>query len=237
MNEYSIEEIALDDYSKFNRVRYSIKAVVHRLHKLWFDVFVDLIDSNAHKSYEFLGDTYTFRDLEEFIRSEDGLDADPRSLYTAIQFVKIFAEEGVININPVSINRLLIRFNECGLNLNSNQIPNVSNIPYTPDELEYPSNYKNRSFLQIGAKISKDFSNLWFENFINTIDSGWYKSYEFLGDIYRFESLEDFIRSEDGLNTNPNTLYSFILACTAYPETANAAKQLLLKFDECRFNP
>lgn len=238
MNEYSIEEKTGDTHSKFRAVQYSIRTVLTMLKKVWFDVFVDLINSNVYKSYQFLGDVYNFKSLEDFIRSKDGLNADPISLYTAIQFVKVFAETGAAKVDTATINHLLEKLKEYGLSLNSDPLPNIPYDSPNPEELLPESTpIEKLWFVRTGATISEYFSNLWFQNFINTIDSGWYKSYEFLGDTYTFENLEDFIRSEDALNTNPNTLYNFILACAAYPKTANAAKQLLLKFDECKFSP
>lgn len=91
--------------------------------------------------------------------------------------------------------------------------------------------------VRTGATVSKWFSPLWFEYFTDLIDSGAFLSYEFLEEVYTFDSLQAFIEGKDGINADPINLYNSILTCTKNPETSDFANRLLAKFDECGFDP
>lgn len=74
----------------------------------WFQEFIDLYDGGFHKGYEFVGLSYEFSTLEEFIRHKAGLDANPVNLYQLVataaalnkppesrKVLKIFDENGI----------------------------------------------------------------------------------------------------------------------------------------------
>ena len=87
-----------------------------KLPRVWFEWFLDLINAGWHRQYTFLGETYTFSSLSEFVEHKDGLDADPIAVYLATdsgikygafepyasQLMKVFHKEGFKPVIPVA---------------------------------------------------------------------------------------------------------------------------------------
>jgi hypothetical protein len=51
----------------------------------WFKGFCELIQSGWHRHYEWLGETYNFDSLKDFIGHEDGLKTDPLAIYLTVE--------------------------------------------------------------------------------------------------------------------------------------------------------
>ncbi|MGA0198098.1 MAG: hypothetical protein ACO3NK_03085 [Prochlorotrichaceae cyanobacterium] len=95
---------------KYAIVRTEAKSIT--LSRVWFEMFLDLINAGWHRQYVFLGETHTFSSLSEFIEHKDGLEADPIALYLAVeacsknsnflpyskQLLELFHKEG---FNPI----------------------------------------------------------------------------------------------------------------------------------------
>jgi hypothetical protein len=95
---------------KYAIVRTEAKSIT--LSRVWFEMFLDLINAGWHRQYTFLGETHTFASLSEFIEHKDGLEADPIALYLAVeacsknsnflpyskQLLELFHKEG---FNPI----------------------------------------------------------------------------------------------------------------------------------------
>ena len=105
---------------KFSVVKSRAQSI--KLSRVWFEWFIDLINAGWHKQYTFLGETYTFSSLSEFVEHKDGLEADPIAMYLAVeacsknsefnpfasQLMKIFHEEGfdpVVNLENLKKGR------------------------------------------------------------------------------------------------------------------------------------
>ena len=95
---------------KFSIVREKAQSI--KLSVNWFKWFLDLVEEGWHRKYTFLGDTFTFSSLSEFIEHKDGLEADPIALYLAVeacsknsnflpyskQLLELFHKEGFVPV-------------------------------------------------------------------------------------------------------------------------------------------
>ena len=83
---YSITGLGMESKSiteKYAIVRTEARSIT--LSRVWFEMFLDLINAGWHRQYTFLGETHTFSSLSEFIEHKDGLESDPIALYLAVE--------------------------------------------------------------------------------------------------------------------------------------------------------